>query len=379
MSSLQRFLDRLSWMGDYESGGTTVTAIAFESGVDGTIAWFSTSLKATERVEPHLKYILERLQDVHTLSSGLQNDLLREIRTRCIDFSQEKVFHYSKCYCTLFRQCREVLETSDQLLGRNLAHLAELSQMPQQLCEAADQFRHSESLKTLSRRVSSVTSPSSWSLLRHYIGRLGSWHRAAQTLVDFACERHDMLRKVELRGWPTPKHVHAPLADDYTNLYNALSRMFSVREQEDLARSIEALQRLRHVNLDETFQREYRNKHFKPRVHAEAWLLEQFHRNGLAFVENYKYIGCSKPSCYCCSVYFQVHPGNFVQRPTHGNVWINWQLPLHQDIERQSQNASMTSAMTSKFRDDLKAQIHQATATQLRVPDSSTGLTLSNT
>jgi OTT_1508-like deaminase len=44
----------------------------------------------------------------------------------------------------------------------------------------------------------------------------------------------------------------------------------------------------------------YNNPNFLPRVHAELILLEHFYANNYQYVDGDKYIGCSKPACYCC-------------------------------------------------------------------------------
>lgn len=62
-------------------------------------------------------------------------------------------------------------------------------------------------------------------------------------------------------------------------------------------------------------------------IHAETALAQFFYLHELQFVFQDRYIGCSKPSCYACSIYLSKHPGNFVQRPSHGNAWFRWYPP----------------------------------------------------
>ena len=372
---LHIFLDRLSWICDYEPGGDTVSAIALERNVVGVTAWLATSRKAVQKVETHLKYILECLQSTRTLSAGRLHDLAQEMCTVCIDFAHERVRRYTKLCCDYVKQCHATLQVSDPLLDRDLTNLMNLAGQPVKLCAAADRFRDSESLKCLSRRISLTESPSIWSLLRHYIGRLGSWHRSSRTLVDYSHEDPEIFQDIHLKSLVTPKPIRAPAIQRSTNLSNALSKMYTPEEQFHLRQGVQSLQRLRGFDMGLEFQEEYRDKNFKPRVHAEVWLLEHFHTNQLTFVENDKYIGCSKPSCYCCNLYFQNHQGGFAQRPSHGNVWTNWQLPTHEDAERQTLDASISSAMVSRFREDLKTRLGSATPKQARVLDSTTGLT----
>ncbi|KAB8356711.1 hypothetical protein FH972_024286 [Carpinus fangiana] len=377
-ATLRIFLDRLSWICDYEPGGETVSAIALEVDAIGIVAWLATSHKSFQKAETHLRSILRRLHSAHTLSAEHVHRLTQDICSTCIGFAMKRVTRYIKLFQDFFQKCHDALEASDPLLDRDLACLVDLVRTPFELCAAADRFRDSESLKSLSRLVSATTSPSMWSLLRHYIGRLGSWHRASRTLVEYAGMRPELFEGIRVNALPTPRPIRAPLVDDLTNIRSVLSRIYLVEERVTLEQNIQSLQRLRRFDLNLEFKTRYRDKNFRPRVHAEAWLLEYFYSKDLVFMDADKYIGCSKPSCYCCNLYFQNHQGGFVQRPSHGNVWTNWQSPMHQNAEKQTENTSMLRAMTMKFREDLKAQVCRPTVNQTRVLDSTTGITPSN-
>ncbi|PMD30803.1 hypothetical protein L207DRAFT_612083 [Hyaloscypha variabilis F] len=72
--------------------------------------------------------------------------------------------------------------------------------------------------------------------------------------------------------------------------------------------------------LSPKLREECQKKTWRPRVHAELILLDLFWSQNLEFVENDKYIGCSKPACYCCYHYITVHPGRFVPPACHNNL-----------------------------------------------------------
>ena len=101
---------------------------------------------------------------------------------------------------------------------------------------------------------------------------------------------------VKQLGIPLP--VAAPEADSMTNLERALGRMLPANSSDST--TIQArLQSIRLFDVATVFKAEYMDDNFKPRVHAEAALLEYFYQNNLVHVNNYRYVGCSKPSCYC--------------------------------------------------------------------------------
>ncbi|KAH6722575.1 hypothetical protein BKA61DRAFT_702089, partial [Leptodontidium sp. MPI-SDFR-AT-0119] len=67
--------------------------------------------------------------------------------------------------------------------------------------------------------------------------------------------------------------------------------------------------------------------HFKPRVHAELNLLECFYTKRLAFVDDNRFIGCSKPACYYYYHYICLYPGGFVRLFSHRVRYLSWRPP----------------------------------------------------
>jgi len=142
----------------------------------------------------------------------------------------------------------------------------------------------------------------------------------------------------------------------------------------------ETLNNLRIFDVSTRFVKEYTDKNFKPRIHAELLLLAHFYHRDLEFVNKDRYIGCSKPSCYCCDLYIRCHPGNFVVRPSHGNLWMNWRAPvppLDDDKAAQKHTAKVLNDMVKYVRRDVLFQIESKQPRRSRVPDSTTGISTS--
>lgn len=57
-------------------------------------------------------------------------------------------------------------------------------------------------------------------------------------------------------------------------------------------------------------------------------MLEHFYLNNLNSAGGDRYIGCGKPSCYCCEMYMQFHPARTRARPYHANAWAQWSPPV---------------------------------------------------
>lgn len=64
-----------------------------------------------------------------------------------------------------------------------------------------------------------------------------------------------------------------------------------------------------------------------PKVHAEAAIAHFFWAGSRRFAGDDYVIGCSKPSCYCCSMYMGILYEGQKQRPSHGTAWLQWQPP----------------------------------------------------
>lgn len=115
-----------------------------------------------------------------------------------------------------------------------------------------------------------------------------------------------------------------------------------------------------------------------PLPHAEASMLHHFSTNGLQFAGGDRYIGCSKPSCYCCRKYFRVHPWRARTGRAHDNVWIQWALPSPlkgDDGSVDGHAVKIMRAMTESIRKDIVAGIMAGRSPVGAMFDSTTGLT----
>jgi hypothetical protein len=101
----RKFLDQLSWTCDYKRGGESVSAIAAEAKPMGTVFWLAANTDPRGRVLPHLRWVLEQLDQSFGVSDRETEELENKITTKCIEFSKEKVKNYSR----QLRNCVESL------------------------------------------------------------------------------------------------------------------------------------------------------------------------------------------------------------------------------------------------------------------------------
>jgi len=219
-----------------------------------------------------------------------------------------------------------------------------------------------------------------FSNVRHYIGRLG-WHKkAAKVLVNYAERFSSLFADFEVKACPSPQPAEKPpQADQLTTLDGIVKRMLP-KDDPRVHETQEALQFLdSKFKVHKRIMERYNDPWFLPRVHAELVLLEHFYTHDLRFFSQDKYIGCSKPACYCCYHYISAHPGNFVRPACHNKTYLNWRPPDIDDDDKQAvkHRRDIINAMLNVIRKDVIAQIKDRRGPNKDHHDSTTGISTS--
>jgi hypothetical protein len=260
-----------------------------------------------------------------------------------------------------------------------------------QLCRFAYGARASPYMKELNKRSGkgSTSTPTEEShetnflKLRHYIGRLGSHMKAARTLVAAAMRFPAFFDDFEIECLPSSKPAELPPpADELTTLDGIIGRMLKNENKSKVPFYLEALNAMdTKFQISQRLRNEYKNPTFLPRVHAELILLEHFYRHKYDFVDGDKYIGCSKPACYCYYHYICAHPGNFVRPASHNKTYLAWRPPdiVDDDAEESAMKhrRDIINKMVENIRTDVLEQIEKQSGRHRTHPDSTTGITLS--
>ena len=216
-------------------------------------------------------------------------------------------------------------------------------------------------------------------LVRHYIGRLGTHLKAVNILITAGKRMPDLFENFTIKNLPGSKQaLSAPPTDRMTTLDGILRRMLPA-ESEQLSKYQEALEIMdSKFNIQDRLLAQYESKEFRPRVHAELILLEFFHTKQLPFFDDDKFIGCSKPACYCCYHYISLHPGGFVRPPTHGVRHLSWRPP--DIIDENDEGAKrlqrdVMNKLIAQIRLDAFRHINLRKGPSPWHPDSTTGIT----
>ena len=258
---------------------------------------------------------------------------------------------------------------------------------PGGLCRFSYEQRTSHYLKDLQRYIGDGPSApnevesirQNFLLTRHYIGRLGTHLKAAKVLIAAGMRIPDLFENFTIKTRPTPKSaLLAPPTDRMTTLEGILKRMLPAKS-EALSRYQNALSIMdSKFNIQDRLIAQYESKDFKPRVHAELILLEFFHTKRIPFFDHDRFIGCSKPACYCCYHYISLHPGGFERPPTHGVRYISWRPPdiIDEGDERAKRlQRDVMNSLIAQIRLDTFRHIDLRKGPSPWHPDSTTGIT----
>lgn len=372
-SQWREFLDSLSWLCDFSHGGKTVSAVAAESDAEGNRFWLACK---HDTALPHLRGILGQLQSASTSTPEGRSTTARAIAETTIQLSNDKIRNYRRELSRRVKALEEKGEAGGLLSA--VAAVTATHQTPLQVCHGAMVFPEFATLDRTIEAMTDVRTPTAWSLIRHYLMRLQTWHRKSAFVVNFAARYPAILDDCSCEWLQLPDDAELPKADGKTNLLGALKRMVPKHEQTRATQVYESVTGLRTFDLDAAFVDSFRSKDLSLVVHAEVHLMEYFYWRSLRFLDNDRYVGCSKRSCYCCSLYMRYHPGNFVVRPSHGTAWVTWNLPLlvvSQDDVMYKHTLGVMNRVIEHLRRDILNELEVRFPRRQRPPDSTSAFT----
>ncbi|KAI1115432.1 hypothetical protein F5Y14DRAFT_129187 [Nemania sp. NC0429] len=390
-SPVHRFLDNLAYLCDHDKGGSTTSAVGLEDAPDRFNFWVaSNDPKQSAKSALFLSFVLH---DVRTIAdapdagkAALQGKLVR----RCLEFAKPRVKKEARLLSREIIRCARFFSSSkDAELSKWLGRFREKE--PDELCHLAYRERDAAMMKRLSSYIqpsggdpSAIDGQQSAAVkdLVHRLGRLAHHIRAPQQLIEDA-SRHTGLRNaldefkvVSVR--PRQPAAERPPAEPDIHIHSIVNRMLPRGLDDRHREAADAMNR--RFDIVARFRQEYDNGNFRPLVHAEIQVLEHFWAGKRRFFDDGdRYIGCSKPACYCCHLYMRHHPARCVVPQTSRNVYINWGLEAlpqgTRDADYKHQR-DILNEMVKTIRGDALDQILRKTAAAPWHPDSQTGFTL---
>lgn len=164
----------------------------------------------------------------------------------------------------------------------------------------------------------------------HYIGRLGAHVFAVKTIVNAALKVPNIIKgdtEVKYEDCPEPQMAKIDLG-----LAGAYETVKDILDSHD-SHPLEKFQVLQDFVKKRDITRQYRSTgtttmSIKTFVHAELQLCDLANRKDMQFVDNYRYVGCSKPACYFCRRYMKSHlTKRFVEPLSHNKVLLGARAP----------------------------------------------------
>lgn len=190
--------------------------------------------------------------------------------------------------------------------------------------------------------------------------------------------KHDLLTpRVKVRYVPFPRF---PVASGRSALEDPLDHLTACLVRAGVRDPLEKCQTIWRPLLN-TYIERWASIECSTIVHAELITLDHFYRYNLPFAHGKRYIGCSKPSCFCCAIYMANHPLKPIKRPSHNNVWVKWAPPPHShraDVGPCNVGGEIMDILRDSIKRCIKDMLSQeAFVTGQRVFDSMTDLSAS--
>lgn len=202
---------------------------------------------------------------------------------------------------------------------------------------------------------------------RHYIGRLSSWHTTVHRVVSLGQRFRGILDSCDIAIVAQPPIEKRTISVFTNGLESALTGALpSYRGHPIITETV--------ARLTERADRLPKRLELLP--HAEVVMLEHFHTKGLSFAMGDNYIGCSKPSCYCCKLYFDCHMSSAVTGRYHGNLWMKWAVPRSLTLQGGATDRTtvkLIRRMSDRIRVDLLSNLILGRFSVLQLFDSTTG------
>lgn len=385
-----RFLDYLCQLLDTKPGGRTVTSIAVQNQGNSTIFWLASNRNDPRSELKSLQVMLRCLTGA-VYKAAQQHELVKnQLLQKSVEDAHHKIRNYIGRLESFLEQqigieegripSLSVVEAS----GSDNTNLRALLQRVGTICEAAshiDACRRAREFRTtgpyygqLQSKVNNAWEEDQWCSIRHYIGRLASWVKSSHYVVDFAVSHPAYLKFVEVRTVPPMLPLLTFPKKPRVSVINVFKRILPWRNPHQCHG---AAANAASPDFAKKFMDIY-SQSSPPKIHAEVAVIQHFFQNKLDFLHDDPYIGCSKPSCYCCALYLKEHPLEVTTRPSHGNVWTKWSPPLPSPSNSDKdlgQQATIVQALTNQIQNDIVARIFNGKQGKARATDSVTDLT----
>ncbi|KAF8858779.1 hypothetical protein BDZ45DRAFT_553483, partial [Acephala macrosclerotiorum] len=246
---------------------------------------------------------------------------------------------------------------------------------PRDICQLCYDSRRSEEYVSLHiRGRAGAPCATRFEKIRHIVGRLNHTMKAVKNVVAAGVYLPVLFDDFEVSRIKSSEQSPPPLQERNPTLREIAGRM--LRNPSEISHYREALDELdAKFGLSQQLRDQCTSSTWRPRVHAELLVLDLFYTQEFEFVDNDRFIACSKPACYCCYHYIKAHPGGFEVPASHSNCFLKWKAPDIYDSSRQilvKTREDILNAMTEDIRREALNQIRERRGPRTYRPDSLT-------
>lgn len=223
-------------------------------------------------------------------------------------------------------------------------------------------------------REGQMNSSKPWLELRHFLGRLHSYHLAVETMLRARRFWDRLWDDIKVTVIPSATAIPHPLYQKGPNADNILGRLTSDKGLLETYRSRAAV--LQEFGLDERILAECNSSSQTHRVHAEVLVLDYVlgylrDTEDAQFYNGWRYIGSSKPTCRLCNYYFMTHSSGIQVRESHNNLYPHWRAPDVFDDNAMKKTESHLQAVLEKTRADAIRSLMSQTSQGRRYDSNS--------
>nr|POE56448.1 hypothetical protein CFP56_33420 [Quercus suber] len=238
-------------------------------------------------------------------------------------------------------------------------------------------FRKDPLYATLKQRASDGSAPAKhWTAVRHNVGRLASWAKSTKSFMRMAQNQQfqDFLATTQCCAVYQGEAPIRNVIENHEQYSDLLKQVFPEFDSGLLQNRFKTC-----TSNDDSISRfigHIHEKNPKPFVHAEMATLERTLSSDFTFAID-AYIACSKPPCYCCSLWARSRSHTIDMRPGHGNIYVKWAPPLAYNTRgarRLNVNQGALSSMVNEMRYTIQDYLVQGLRTGRKAPDSATDI-----
>ena len=160
--------------------------------------------------------------------------------------------------------------------------------------------------------------------LAHYVWRLGATRAAANTAVKAFIIVPSLKRVSQIRTViysDVAEKTLSPVCISPQGILHGIVPDSAFQNPVQIQHAFERLHDLDAPVTRPLFEKMKQRQTIVTRVHAELQIADKFSRiQDMKFVDNDKYIGCSKPACYFCYKWLDNHEHRYVRPATHHKI-----------------------------------------------------------